>query len=89
MQNKRILVTGAGGFIGPHLARELYKQGNFVRIVDIKWDDYVEEPYFSEKITLDLREYQNCLKATADMDYVLILQQIWEGLVLLLQLVQM
>ena len=50
MQNKRILVTGAGKFIGPHFARELYKQDNFVRVVDdIKWDDYVEEPYFSEK----------------------------------------
>ena len=70
MQNKRILVTGAGGFIGPHLARELYKKGNFVRGVDIKWDDYIEEPYFSEKITLDLKEYQNCLKATVGIEYV-------------------
>lgn len=70
IQNKRILVTGAGGFIGPHLARQLFKQENFVRVVDTKWDDYVEEPYYSEKLTLDLRVKENCLKATENIDYV-------------------
>lgn len=50
-KNKRILVTGGGGFIGSHLAWELFKQGNFVRIADVKFDDYIGEKYYTERAT--------------------------------------
>jgi GDP-D-mannose 3', 5'-epimerase len=66
----RILVTGGGGFIGSHLARTLYSQGNFVRIVDVKFDDYIHEQYSTEKLTLDLRVRENCIKATEGIDKV-------------------
>ena len=33
---EKILVTGAGGFIGGHLVKELFKKGYSVRAVDIK-----------------------------------------------------
>ena len=67
---ERILVTGGGGFIGAHLARYLYSQGNFVRIADLKFDDYLKEKYYDEKLQLDLRILENCLKITKNVDKV-------------------
>jgi len=67
---ERVLVTGGGGFIESHLARHLYQKGYFVRVVDIKFDDYIQEENCTEKLTLDLRIWENCLKATKSMDKV-------------------
>ena len=67
---ERILITGGGGFIGSHLARHLYSQGHFVRVADIKYDDYIEEKYCSERLELDLRILADCLKATEGIDKV-------------------
>ena len=40
---KKILILGGGGFIGGHLAKRLYEEGNFVRVVDIKPHDYFKQ----------------------------------------------
>ena len=37
---RRILVTGAGGFIGHHLVKYLASEGHWVRGVDIKYPEY-------------------------------------------------
>jgi len=62
-ETKKVLVTGAGGFIGSHLVTYLKNKGYWVRGVDIK------DPEFSssdadEFELLDLRRWDNCLQAT-------------------------
>jgi nucleoside-diphosphate-sugar epimerase len=52
----KILVTGAGGFIGSHLAKRLKEEGHWVRAVDWKENEYMTEDMFcNEFINLDLR----------------------------------
>ena len=38
--SKRILVCGAGGFIGHHLVERLVREGHWVRGVDLKFPEY-------------------------------------------------
>jgi GDP-D-mannose 3',5'-epimerase len=57
----KVVVTGAGGFIGSHLCRYLKTKGYSVRAVDIKWDDYITG-YADEYITADLRNPEAALK---------------------------
>jgi nucleoside-diphosphate-sugar epimerase len=66
---KRILVTGAGGFIGHHLVTYLKKQGHWVRGVDVKPPEYA--PTDADDFLLkDLREPANALAATRGVDHV-------------------
>ena len=63
MATSRILVTGAGGFIGHHLVKRLKADGHWVRGADIQEPEYEPSPA-DEFDVLDLREFQNCLLAT-------------------------
>jgi len=68
---KKILIGGAGGFIGGHLTSTLLEKGHAVRAVDIK---PVEEWYQSfpdaENLVLDLKEKENCYLAAENCDEV-------------------
>jgi len=60
---KRVLVTGAGGFIGHHLLNHLVANGYWVRGVDIVEPRYAAT-CANEFELLDLRRFDNCLIAT-------------------------
>jgi GDP-D-mannose 3',5'-epimerase len=61
----KILVAGAGGFLGGHLVKDLLHAGHAIRAVDIKppeqWYQVFPE---AENLTLDLSGKQDCLTAT-------------------------
>ena len=65
----KVLVTGAGGFIGHHLVTYLKEQGCWVRGVDLKYPEYTTADA-DEFELLDLRRWDNCLHATRDVDEV-------------------
>jgi GDP-D-mannose 3', 5'-epimerase len=65
----KILVAGAGGFIGHHLVTFLKERNYWVRGVDIKKPEF-EPTHADEFMLLDLREQQNCLSACEGMDHV-------------------
>src|SRR5512134_425653 len=69
MAQTKVLVTGAGGFIGHHLVTFLKQRGYWVRGVDIKTPEYSEMDA-DEFELLDLRRWDNCLQATRDIDEV-------------------
>jgi len=65
----RVLVTGAGGFIGHHLVTYLKQRGYWVRGVDLKYPEYAPTDA-DEFLLLDLRRWENCLQATQGVDEV-------------------
>jgi nucleoside-diphosphate-sugar epimerase len=57
---RKVLVTGAGGFIGHHLVNSLKDHGYWVRGVDVKYPEY-EPSRADEFALLDLRRIEACL----------------------------
>lgn len=67
--SKKVLITGAGGFIEHHLATYLKARGYWVRGVDIKQPEY-ESSAADEFELLDLRRWPNCLQAVRGVDQI-------------------
>ena len=66
---RRVLVTGAGGFIGHHLVTYLKDRGYWVRGVDIKLPEF-EASRADEFLVLDLRSAENARAACNGMSDV-------------------
>jgi GDP-D-mannose 3', 5'-epimerase len=65
----RVLVTGAGGFIGSHLVRRLKAEGYWVRGIDIKAPEFA--PTAADEFELlDLRRWESCERAVRGVDEV-------------------
>ena len=67
----KILVAGAGGFIGGHLVKNLLEEGHDLVCADLKPLEYWFQVFEKSKnFSLDLKEYENCLKVTNGVDYI-------------------
>jgi GDP-D-mannose 3', 5'-epimerase len=72
VKGKKVLVCGAGGFIGGHLVKELKANGaSEVRAVDIKpLDEWYQKTPGIENLSLDLQDKNNCYLAAEGMEAV-------------------
>jgi nucleoside-diphosphate-sugar epimerase len=72
LKNQKVVVCGAGGFIGGHLVKDLLAQGaNVVRAVDVKpLDEWYQTSDGVENLSLDLRDRANCQTAADGTEIV-------------------
>ena len=72
IRNKKILVVGAGGFIGGHLVNKLIKDGNIIIAADIKPREHWFQEFEKAKnyYSIDMKEIENCRKVVENVDYV-------------------
>src|SRR6202011_1600118 len=59
---RRLLITGAGGFIGHHLLKRLKADGHWVRGADLKYPEDEASPAEDLEV-LDLGRWDSCLMA--------------------------
>lgn len=69
MSQKKVLVCGAGGFIGGHLVKRLKKEGYWVRGVDIKEHEFCQTAA-DEFVIGDLRRVEVCKEVLQEIDEV-------------------
>jgi len=71
MGSERIVVCGAGGFIGGHLVADLLRQEKKVRAVDVKpFSEWFQMFPEAENLQLDLREKEACEHVVGDIDFL-------------------
>jgi len=69
--HKKVLVAGGAGFIGSHLAKRLKSEGHWVRVADWQENLYFKQDEFCNEFQLlDLRDFNNCLKAAQDIEEI-------------------
>ena len=70
--NKKILVVGAGGFIGGHLVKKLIELNNEIVACDIKPKEFWFQDFdqISNFYDFDMKNSENCFKITKEIDYV-------------------
>jgi GDP-D-mannose 3',5'-epimerase len=68
MGAKKILVTGAGGFIGSHLVKRLKNEGFWVRGVDLKYPVF-DKTAADDFVIGDLRDQVVCRNITDDIQF--------------------
>lgn len=68
---RRVLVAGAGGFIGSHFARKLKRMGHHIVAADWKENEHFKRDEFCDEFVLaDLRGLDACLKACQGCEWV-------------------
>jgi nucleoside-diphosphate-sugar epimerase len=65
----KVLITGAGGFIGHHLVTYLKREGYWVRGVDVKMPEF-RAGDADQFLVRDLRRLENCMEVTEGVDEV-------------------
>ena len=72
LKNKKILVVGAGGFIGGHLIKKLLDGKNYLVACDIKPKEYWFQDYddVENHYSMDMKDISNCMKVTNKVNYV-------------------
>ena len=71
-KNKKILVVGAGGFIGGHLVKKLLANGNQIICCDIKPKEYWFQDFDETEnhYAMDMKDILNCRKVSNGVNYV-------------------